>query len=168
MRTQDNERFKAAIKTLALNAGVDIEEDKLKIYFMALEEFKIDQVERACAKVLRTWKYNNMPTVAHIIEGIEGPRPQLEDKAMVCANKIIEHLRVYGRTKVLEIDDPIAMQLMLRRWPYYNWAQTILEDDLKWWVKDFCAAYMPETKTDNIQIGHDFKPLLENLTKPIE
>jgi hypothetical protein len=170
MEFQDNERFKAAIKTLALNAGVEIEEDKLKIYFMALEEFEIDQVEKSCAMILRTWKYNTMPTVAHIIEGVEGQQPNLEDKAMVCANKVIEHLRIHGRTKELEgaLDDPVAMQLMTRRWPYYNWAQIILEEDLKWWVKDFCAAYVAEVKSDNIEIPHTAKPLIDNLTKKVE
>lgn len=170
METQDNERFKAAIKTLALNAGVEIEEDKLKIYFMALEGFEIEQVEKSCAMILRTWKYNTMPTVAHIIEGIEGQQPQLEDKAMVCANKVIEHLRIYGRTKDLEgaLKDPIGTHLMTRRWPYYNWAQVIKEEDLKWWVKEFCQAYQAEIKVENTKITHAVNQLVENLTKPIE
>ncbi len=163
MEKQDTERFKAAMKTLASNSSVILEKDVRRIIYLALKHYSIDQIEEGCAKVLRTWKFTRMPPVAIIAEAIEGDQPKLEDKALMCANEIIAHLYAHGSREPLQVADPVAQELMSRRWPYTQWAQTVLTDDLKWWVKDFCAAYEAHTRVEPVQIGHDVKKLLENI-----
>ena len=79
-----------------------------------------------------------MPTYAEFIETIQGNQ---KDRALVIANEIIAHMRLRGSRVFPKLEDPIAKHLMTKRWPYYEWASTALESDLKWWVKEFCEAY---------------------------
>ncbi len=137
----DIEQFAIIMKALAINAGVDLTEDVLKLYRAALKGFSIEQISSAVKGVLLTWRYNRMPPLAVIIDYIDGPPVKIEDKALVEANKIIEHLNFNGARTHPRLDDPITKYLMTRRWPYQNWVANVLESELKWWVKEFCEAY---------------------------
>ncbi len=137
----DTKQFAATMKALAINAGVDLTEDILKLYRAALKGFTVDQIGDAAKSVLLIWTYNRMPPLAVIIDHIGGAPVKIEDKALIQANKIIEHLNLNGANVLPKIDDPVTKYLMTRRWPYQNWAKSVLESDLKWWTKEFCEAY---------------------------
>lgn len=152
--------FTAIMKGLAINAGVDLTGDVLRLYRAAMNGFTIEQISEGAKSVLLTWKYNRMPPLAVIIDHIDGAPIEIEHKALIEANKILEHLNFNGANVLPKIKDPIAKYLMTRRWPYQLWAKNVLESELKWWVKEFCEAYKAHDGAPEILIEGP-KELLE-------
>ncbi len=144
MKDQDRERFALSMKGLAVNASLELDKDVLRLYFAAMKGYSIKQFEDGCIKVLRTWRQTKMPPLGVITGAIEGSSPQqLEDRALMVANKILENLNTYGSTQYPDIEkDPVAHYLMTHRWPYLRWAAEVLKSENKWWVKEFCEAYL--------------------------
>lgn len=61
-----------------------------------------------------------------------------------------------------EFDDPITRHLMSTRWRYCSWAASVVEDDLKWWFRDFVRAYQAHAsgiKMDCLLELHDLTHL---------
>lgn len=139
----DQIKFAKIIIGLAANFGVKIPEGLIELWKNAFQEdgISFEQINHAAGKIIRTKKnsYGRMPTYAEFLEIIHGG--SAESKAQIIADEIIGHLRFFGANKPLVITDPVAKHLMSTRWPYQQWATTVLESDLKWWVKEFCEAY---------------------------
>ena len=135
--------FTKIIAGIAANFGVKIPEGLIELWCGLFNEDNISlgQVRYAAGKILRSKKdgYGRMPTYAEFIEIIHGNK---KDKALIIANEIIAYMRSNGSRVALKIKDETAKHLMSTRWPYQNWAATVREDDLKWWVKEFCEAYI--------------------------
>ena len=114
-----------------------------KMYWKVLEPFTDEQCRKAFNLVIEKCKF--FPKPAELIEFIVGSPKQIkqsqDDKALVIANEIIAHLNISGSRVFPKLDDKIAKYLMTKRWPYYEWASTVLESELKWWIKEFCEAY---------------------------
>ena len=114
--------------------------DVLKnIYWKTLKPFTDEQCKTAfdCIMVKSKW----FPKPAELIEAINQDQVKIEHKALIEANKIIEHLIAYGGSKIPKLNDPISQHLITKRWPYQSWATSIIESEIKWWVKEFCASY---------------------------
>jgi hypothetical protein len=167
MIKSDMEKFRAIIKALAFNAGINsVDQATLRFYAEALKEFDIEQVDKAAKIVLREWEYPRIPPVATLIKAIEKSAGAISDnsKAEIECDKIISHLKYYGAGTSPAMDDPITAHLMNRRWPYATWAKSILESEIVWWRKEFLEAYAAYNESDNIpQIGEpwpDIKKLI--------
>lgn len=144
MDEKDKKRFWSCMKAMFLNAGQENIEDPAvaKLYFKALSDFSIEQVETAVLKAMRAWKSSKVIPIGVIVEQLESQAGKPEDKALVIANEIVSHLKRNGSRVYPSLDhDPIASRLMATRWPYRQWASEVLESELKWWVKEFCEAY---------------------------
>lgn len=162
MNQHDKIRFAAAMKALAVNASVEITKDTLRLYFEALKDFDISEIETGTHKLLLEWEYNRMPPLSALVKKIQGEQPKIEDRALVEANKILDHLRLHGATKWPEMSDPITRQLMTTRWYYPRWAANCVESENHWWVRQFCEAYR-STNTVNpaLEIPDRVRPLLK-------
>lgn len=138
----DKKPFVNIVIGLAANFGAQIPEGLLQLWLNTFTEdgISLEQIKIAAGKIIRSKKdgYGRMPTYAEFFEIIKGSD---DDKALVTANEIIKHLHEHGSRVFPNLSDPIAKQLMTKRWPYYDWASQVLESELKWWVKDFCEAY---------------------------
>lgn len=141
MKKNDEERFVQIMLGMADNFRDSITKEGMTMRFDILKNYDISQVEEASKQIVLTRKYTKMPPIAEFIEAIEGQKPSIADKALVIANEIIVHLNTYGSRTPLLLDDLIATHLMSKRWPYREWASMVIEDDLKWWIKEFCEAY---------------------------
>ncbi len=60
-----------------------------------------------------------------------------------------------------EFDDPVTRHLMSTRWRYCSWAAYVVEDDLKWWFRDFVRAY----RAHAAGVGLDRLPDLQGLKR---
>lgn len=167
----DKNRFRAAMKGLAISVGLDVSKGNdemfrniLRLYFKTLESFDISNIEAAAKQLLLTWKYNRMPPPSIIVEAIQGAQPAIEDLALVEANKILDHVRQHGATRWPAMPDPITRRLMTTRWYYPRWAANCIESENHWWVRQFCEAYRA---TDSVQpaleIPGQVKPLIEGI-----
>lgn len=168
----DSTRFALIMKTLAINAGVEMSKDILSVYFEALKGFTIEQFEEGAKKVLLTWEYNRMPPLSILTKNITNDTQQVEDKTLVVATKIVSHLNTWGSSKYPDLSgDPITKHLMSTRWPYGKWASEVLESELKWFIKEFCAAYRAFSETDvpiQIEAAPEVKKLTDRMLKPME
>jgi len=137
---------------LAANFGVKIPVGLIELWKAAFmkDGISIDQIRYGAGKILRTKKdgYGRMPTYAEIIEIIQGG--DKKDKALVLATEIITHLKLHGANVLPVLEDPVAANLMSRRWPYRKWAAQVLESELKWWTKEFCEAYKSHTAIEKL------------------
>lgn len=165
---KDHKEFVGIMKTLAINAGVSLEKEVLDLYYTAFKGvFSSEEFKEAAVKVLRTWTYNRMPPIAEILKHTKEKAPQIESVALVQANYIITHLQQHGSTKWPELKDPITKYLMTRRWRYSDWAASVLDSEIKWWVKEFVTSYQAHNEAyDAVQIEDvpdRIKPLIENI-----
>ena len=170
MKNQNKKEFSGIMKALALNSGVEFTKDSLRLYFAALETFSINQVRDAAKNILTTWEFNRIPPIAILIKAIK-KEPAIEDTALIMAHRIIVHLKADGSGIFPYLEgDRIAEHLMKNRWPYYSWASTVLESELKWWVKEFSEAYRAHVsaeKTIQIETPEEVKPLIENMFESV-
>lgn len=160
--------FAKIIIGLAANFGVKIQDGLIEFWYDAFKEdgINIEQIRYAAGKILRKPKnrYGHLPTYDEFIEIIQGGSN--EDRAIIIANEIIVHTKTYGSKVFPNInDDKIAKHLMTKRWPYHEWAASILESELKWWVKEFCEVYRSYALTAQTQKYLEFDNLNNDLKK---
>ena len=137
----NNEKmFKEYIAAISELHSKQISKTTARIYWETLADYSDEQCNRAFDLAIRTLKF--FPKPAELIELIPGEVVSIEDRALAVANSIVSHLNQWGASKHPDLKgDSIAMELLDRRWPYKRWAATVLESELKWWVKDFSEAY---------------------------
>ncbi len=162
---QDAAEFAAILQGLIINSSVKYrtpEEEKaaFKFYFGALKHLGIDEIADAVKAILRTWKWNRLPTVAEILDHVPGQKLiQIEDKARIQAQLVIKTLRTSGAHTGIGWKDPITKWIMANRWPYYNWASQALEKELHWWEKEFITLYKSMDQAEDESRKHlDFTP----------
>ena len=166
MNQHDKIRFTAAMKALAVNASVEITKDTLRLYFEALKDFDISEIETGTHKLLLEWEYNRMPPLSALVKKIQGEPPKIEDRALCEANKILDHLRVHGAGVWPEMSDPITRQLMTTRWHYPTWAGQCVESENHWWAKEFCEAYRSTNAVNPaLEIPCQVRPMLKMVGK---
>ena len=144
MTSEDLDRFVEIMMGLAENyPGARLTGAGLDMRFEAMKKYTIDQVTRAATKLIRTHRYNTMPTTADIINAMDGvpSRIDMEQRAEIEAGKVLDHLKYFGTQSTPCFDDPITSHLMGHRWRYHAWASQVKEEDLKWWFRDFVRAY---------------------------
>ena len=170
--------FAQIIMGLAANFGAKVPAGLTELWENAFREdgISLDQIRNAAGQILRsrTDSYGRMPTYAEFIEKIQGKQ---EDKAQIAANEIITHLKKHGANTPLKLNDQIAIHLMSTRWEYKQWASSVLEKELTWWVKDFCEAYRAYSKSSGFdtigapetkgQIQEGVKKLTEGIANEI-
>jgi hypothetical protein len=166
MNQHDKIRFTAAMKALAVNASIEITKDTLRLYFEALKDFDISEIEAGTHKLLLEWEYNRMPPLSALVKKIQGSQPKIEDRALVEANKILDHLRLHGAGVWPDLSDPVTRQLMTTRWHYLTWAAQCVESENHWWVKEFCEAYRSTNAVNPaLEIPDRVRPMLKMVGK---
>jgi len=174
----EKKRFSGIIKGLAISAGKEINDgDVLRLYYGALEEFSIEQINDAAVTVLKYWEHPRIPPPSVIIKAIRGSGlKSVESKAQIIASEIISHVMSKGAGVFPDLfNDKIAQYLMTRRWPYIRWASSIVESEHQWWIKQFVEAYVAyaEVGEDRLQNllenqSHEMKRITGNMLKLIE
>ena len=168
MTEKDFRRFSKALGVLTELFDKKLSPVAIKAYFNSLDKFTINQVEAAISQSMVKCRF--FPKPVELIEMITGGQKQIEDRGLVEAHKIVSHLQAYGAKYYPQLDDKISQRLMSRRWPYHRWAASVLESELKWWVKDFTEAYNAYTSTEEplkIEAGPKIKKLTEGMLKTI-
>jgi len=161
MEKQDLKQFTEIMMGLAENyPGAVLTGNGLKLRFAALKESSIDQVIRAATKLIRTHKYNSMPTTADMINAMEG-HVDMDHRAEMEAGKVLDVLKLYGTSVTPVFNDPITKHLMSHRWRWYSWASKVKEDDLKWWSWDFVRAYKARAAGVMVECSSAQLPLIK-------
>lgn len=142
---EERQRFATVMWGLAEDFGGKISTEGLKIRFMALEEYTIEQITQAATWLLkhREKTFPAVPTTKEIIDVIQNNGAKIDYKATaeIQVDIVLEKLKFEGRGGKIDFEDPITRQLMTVRWPYHTWAASVMEKDLVWFRKEFIEAY---------------------------
>jgi len=137
----------------------------IDIYWEVLKPYSDDECINAFKYVLGNNKF--FPKPADLIEFLREKEKAVEkNKAIQEADNILKHLKYNGASKIPVFNDPVTKYLMKTRWRWYQWASTVLDSELKWWHKEFVAAYNSYDATQIKQIGTPIKKvskLIENI-----
>lgn len=132
---------------VAEDFGGKLSKEGLKMRFMALQEFSINQITAAGTWLLkhREKTFPAVPTTKEFIDVIQeqhtGPKVSAKSRAEIQADKVLAKLKYHGRAGKADFEDPITQTLMTIRWEYRKWASLVKETELVWWRKEFIQAY---------------------------
>lgn len=169
---KDGNKFADAMENMAIAVQAkEPTKELMAMYFAAFESFSIEEVSKAMAKAAFDWELVKvLPPIAEIKKHLTG-KIQINDRALVMAIRIIDHVHREGAEKApgmstVLMGDKVAIELMTTRWPYHRWAANLVESEEKWWVKEFCEAYRAFEVTDaplQIELGPEIKKLTEGI-----
>jgi len=122
---------------MADNYRDTITKDGIKLRFDMLMGYTIEQIEAAALRIMRSRKFLKMPTIADFIEAIEG---SATDVAEIQAHHVLCQVRECGAYRTPSFDDPVARELVARRWTWAALCSMPIKDH-QWFVKEFVHAY---------------------------
>lgn len=119
-------------------------EDVLAIYHRALEGFSVEQISAAATQHVRESKW--FPKASELIERMA---PNIDDTAARQAAAVIDAARKHGARFKPKFDDPITEHLLTGRFSYRAVCDMV-EEEAKWFIRDFSAAYIDAAKRGGI------------------
>lgn len=142
---KDKETFKKMIVLLCEKYKQEISIAMVSMIEETLAPYSNKESITAITHVLRYGKFftSLMPD---LMAQLETPR---EDKALNEAYKVIAQLKSHKITEAFFSKDVITMHLMTNVWFFPTWSRTVLDAELKWFVKEFVEAYLA-TNADKI------------------
>ena len=133
---------------------------KTEIYFKTLEKFPIEEIEKACAKLIKSRVTASFPKPAEII-GLMKPKD-----AHLKIDKFEAWGMVMSGLECGTIPKDGRIQEALRRLGGWTWLQDKGYDDLHWLEKRFIEHFeqiVESRKYDNDMIAAEERKLLEGL-----
>lgn len=146
--------FCNAIGTLAELYDKELSEFSIAAYFETLKGYSIEDVEHAISHAMGTLKF--FPKPVELIEIITGGGAQnIEDRAQAQALKVLETVRRVGGYSSVQFSDPVTTAVVKQG--FGGWSKLcaeLLEDQEKWWLKDFTKIYQAYTRQGMKEHGH--------------
>ena len=140
------EKFTLEMILLAEEFNADISETLIAKRYDVLKDYGIEKISIACSWILKNREktFPAMPTTKEIIDAIEKVCEKKRPDRVIAeeqADLVLLQLRAYGRFYDPIFEDKITQELMTRRWRWADWAESLKEDEKKWWRRDFVEAY---------------------------
>lgn len=139
MNTQDLPRFAASLTAMAVLFDKPITPQVTEIYFRALQEFTIEEVEAGISKACHTLKF--FPRPVELTEAVAGGSANLEDKALAEACRVLEAIKAVGTYRTVVFDDPVTQAVIVQQFGGWSRFSELREDEEKWFIKDFANGY---------------------------
>lgn len=151
MILKDMKRF--AVCMASLGESVDKIAGKLKVevYFRALSDFNIEQIEKAAWEIIETRKYSSFPQVAEIREAIVG---NLEDKAILALHELEQAVAKHGFYSTVIFSDKV-IHLCVEALGGWETVCNMPQEEWKWSRKEFLKLYQAFTRA--LQEGKQIK-----------
>ena len=140
MNNESRKRFATILYSVAELHGKELSPNLIEMYFKSLERFSIEEVEKAFSRAFTETKW--FPKPMDIIEFITGKGGNIDDIAMVEADKVINAMRHVGAYKSVMFDDPVTSAVINQG--YGGWIKICnerMEDDNKWFRIEFIKIY---------------------------
>lgn len=109
-------------------------------YHNVLREYSEEEINIAFSMAIKTLKF--FPKPVELIELISGPTEDLESRAVIQANEVLNTIKRVGGGQSVKFADPVTNAVV--RQTFGGWVQLcseLLIDQEKWFLKDFAAAY---------------------------
>lgn len=136
---EENERFLFMMAGLAEAVGQEVTPLRIKIYAKALEDLKIEEIEKAAWGLIQTRTFNSFPKPAELREAVNG-KP--EDAALIALEKVERAVREVGGYTSVVFDDPVIHRVIgaTAEAGWIGICDMPLEE-WKWARKDFMKMY---------------------------
>ena len=176
MTNKDAERFGKLMMSLAEVFGGQVSKFKIKLYFEALKELSIDELEGACFKAIQELKW--FPKPAEIRNLLLGDP---ETRAMLAWDTVLKALRTHGYYDSIRFADRLITACIKdmagpEGWPGWSTSITRRNDDFI--ARDFQKRYRayllhpprdaPEYLPGFHEINNRLAGYLEFIPKPVE
>jgi hypothetical protein len=130
MKSKFSERRVRLLELVADCLNHELSEVRLKAYLWATETLSDDELEEACMKGIRTWRF--FPKPSEILDEA-GPNPtELAEKTW---QELIAHVRKHGRSKQPELS--LEGKAALRKVGGYQRLCMATDNDVYWMQKAF-------------------------------
>ncbi|MBN1225005.1 MAG: hypothetical protein JXB23_17285 [Candidatus Aminicenantes bacterium] len=163
MNKEDNKRFAAVMAALGeiFDTGRGPTAVKTELYFQALEEFTIEQIELAAKKLIKVREFPSFPKPAEISNII---LESLKPKGLEAWGMVMTGLERGEQPKDAQI------RLVIDRLGGWSWLQGRSYDELHWLEKRFIDHFQDVSKNNYLElpISSGIKKLSEKLKKIME
>lgn len=149
MNEKDEVRFLELFTGLCEVKNKKFSQVLLSVYFEALKEYSIEDVEKSIGNSIKLGKYPVIPQPVELIEYITGGSESLEDKAIVQASRVLNAVRQIGGYSSVCFDDPITNAVIKQA--FSGWGKLcndLIEQDEKWFLKDFAKIYQTYSRNN--------------------
>lgn len=162
MQKQQLPKFLEILTALSEIYGTKLSPMITDLYWAALREFTIEQIEHAATNIIKTHKFSTMPKPADFIEFI-APKEDLDSRAFNAEKELIDAIAGRGEWDSFRFRDPVIALVVeqLGGWitvcnAFPRYVDQL--DDQKWWLIDFRNRYkaiarLPLPKTIPMMIG---------------
>lgn len=165
-------KFSEIITGFACMIRVTIGKEYVKEMYKLFDSwgFTIEQIQIAAGNLLKTHVYSAMPTPAEFFNAVNGKAITAEDKGLIEAHRLLNHLHTFGSGKNPEINDLITKKIMTGEWEYNKWGSTLKQEKEVWWVKEFVKLYNAHNnviQAELLEDQRDVKRLIGNIFEKI-
>lgn len=140
MTDADKEQFGRIMQGLAEDKGVQLSASGIALKFAALKSFSIQEITSAALEMAVNKKYNSMPSISDFNEYLGGG--SCEDRAEIESAKVWGAISRAGGWANVAFDDPVTQAVIMQG--FGGWTKLcgeMLEENHKWFVKDFVKIY---------------------------
>ncbi|MEW6481881.1 MAG: DUF6475 domain-containing protein [bacterium] len=109
MTKKDLKRFIELMGILAEAFSQEVSKEKIQIYFVALQDLSIDDIEQAVWRLVNTRTTATFPKVAEIRQAVKGKE---EEKSLQAWTKVYEMMGNTGGWQSVIFDDPIIHKVI--------------------------------------------------------
>lgn len=142
----------AFLSAWQLHKNDEPKEFLIEAYYKTLGKYPIEEIERAFGYAMSDLKWFPKPVeLRHFIE--HGPG-DIEDVAMVEADKVVNAIKEVGYYNSVAFDNPVTMAVIAKGWGGWMKLCEMREDDIKWFRKDFVRVYKAYANQGVKQYGH--------------
>ncbi len=121
--------------------GKDASKVFISMYFEALKEFTIEQVKESISKSITNNKF--FPKPVELIQNIKGTNEDIENIALIQADLTLKAIGRHGKYKSVSFKDKTTQAVISRSFGgWINLCQESMENEEKWFRKDFIKAYI--------------------------
>ncbi len=137
MTGKDRAAFGKLMAALAEAFSQDVSPAKLDVYFRALGDMSVEQIDAAVWTLIRTRTTATFPKVAEIREAVHG---KVEDQAQLAWVKFIGAVRSHGGYETVSFDNPVIHAIVEREGGWIKVTE-YNQEEMKWFAKDFLRMY---------------------------
>lgn len=124
----------------------------LSAYKKSLSDYSIEQIEQSFGYAINELQW--FPKPVELRQFIERGPGDIEDIALVEADKVVNAIREAGYYNSVVFDDPVTMAVIQQGWGGWMKVCDLKEDEVKWFRKDFAKIYKAYSNQGIKQYGH--------------
>ncbi len=142
MNKQDKNKFLELFTGLCEVKNKNFSQVLLSVYFEALKEYSIEDIEKSINNAIKFGKFPVIPQPAELIEYITGGSQSIEDRATIQASIVLRSIRRIGGYTSICFDDSVTNAVIEQAFSgWFKLCSELKESDEKWFLKDFAKIY---------------------------